>query len=347
MKNNMPFNHYGQKSNSLKSLCFFLLLFSFSIFTMAQTNVALNKSASQSSNYSSSKGLPGNAVDGNTSGNWYDNSVTHTIVSGQNDPWWTVDLGAVYSVNQINVWNRTDCCQDRLHSFKIFIKKSYSDSWSTFVDGYQMHQNRNPHVFTNTKLARYVKVQLFNSSGILSLAEVEVYGSPTVALPEADPWFTHAKNLGPPTDCGSNSFKDPIYGGTCWTCPEGSKRTVLAVQGSSACEYKGKEDHKPAIKKGRGRGILGTDCDSGQFWDPNGYCYTCPSGYTRTAHPVTSGKACYLKEHARYVNATQVGEYGCDKGFYDLTTNRCWTCPEGYKRTGYGLKSGKACEQKH
>ncbi len=31
-------------------------------------------------------------------------------------------------------------------------------------------------------------------------------------------------------------FKDPIDGGTCWTCPRGSKRTVFSVKSAKACE---------------------------------------------------------------------------------------------------------------
>jgi hypothetical protein len=36
---------------------------------------------------------------------------------------------------------------------------------------------------------------------------------------------------------GCNSgFKDPIDGGTCWSCPRGAKRTVFSVKSNKACE---------------------------------------------------------------------------------------------------------------
>jgi hypothetical protein len=85
------------------------------------TNLAFNKLATQSSN------LPGwaishvnacLAVDGNTDGNFYDGSVTHTFA----DPnaWWQVDLAADYPIGTINIWNRTDGGSGRLNKLYFF-----------------------------------------------------------------------------------------------------------------------------------------------------------------------------------------------------------------------------------
>src|SRR4051812_10353384 len=52
------------------------------------TNYALGKPTSQSS--TGYGGDPSRAVDGNTSGVWTNNSVTHTNFGHQ--PWWQVDL---------------------------------------------------------------------------------------------------------------------------------------------------------------------------------------------------------------------------------------------------------------
>lgn len=88
--------------------------------------------------------------------------------------------------------------------------------------------------------------------------------------------------------CSSGSFFDLIDGGTCWTCPKGYKRTVFAVNSAQACERSGRTDFVAATDRGKGTGILGTDCPRGAFFDPNGRCYTCPSGYKRTVYSVTS-----------------------------------------------------------
>jgi F5/8 type C domain-containing protein len=348
MKNTLQIFNQQPLFSYAKFISLFLLVFSISVFAEAQTNVALHKHATQSSNYSSNAGLPGNAVDGNKSGIWADKSVSHTKGgSGQANAWWSVDLGEVYTISKIQIWNRTDCCQNRLDNFRILIKEGPKDPWSTFTIGYHKYQEGQtyPLVFNDTKFARYVMVQLTNPNGILSLAEVEVYGTPIQTLPNAETQFARAEKIGSPDGCESGSFKDPIYGGTCWTCPEGSKRTVFAVQGTSACEVPAGEIFAKAIQHSKGKGLLGTDCDGGQFWDPNGYCYSCPSGYNRTAYSVTSDKACSQRVHASYTAATKVGEYGCDEGFLDIGTNKCWTCPDGYRRTVYSVKSEKACEK--
>ncbi|EMI45165.1 planctomycete cytochrome C domain protein [Rhodopirellula sp. SWK7] len=81
-------------------------------------NVALQGTASQSSNYTS--GAASLAIDGNTEGDYRKaNSVTHTSLNGQN-PWWEVDLGSEHSVESIVVWNRTDNgLQNRLDGFRL------------------------------------------------------------------------------------------------------------------------------------------------------------------------------------------------------------------------------------
>ena len=52
------------------------------------------------------------AVDGNNEQAFGENSVTHTQV--ENYPWWQLDLGKTAMVGKIKIWNRSDCCGDRL-----------------------------------------------------------------------------------------------------------------------------------------------------------------------------------------------------------------------------------------
>ena len=64
-------------------------------------------------------GTPDKAVDGNTDGNWGDDSgyVTHTDL--ELSPWWEVLLDETTQVQFINIYNRVDCCSDRLEGAKI------------------------------------------------------------------------------------------------------------------------------------------------------------------------------------------------------------------------------------
>ena len=81
-------------------------------------NLALKGKAKQ---ISTDFGGPANlANDGNTNGDYAKKSVSHT---GQaKDPWWEVDLGKVYSLSNIIVWNRMDAgTADRMQKFRIEI----------------------------------------------------------------------------------------------------------------------------------------------------------------------------------------------------------------------------------
>jgi hypothetical protein len=145
--------------------------------------------------------------------------------------------------------------------------------------------------------------------------------------------------------CPQGAFFDPIDGGTCWRCPSGSRRTVFHVKSKDACEVPAHEDFESATRHGRGKGVLRTDCARGQFWDPNGYCWSCPSGYRRTAHPVTSDKACADTVGASRKHAQAAGSLACPQGsFFDLIDGgTCWSCPGGYSRTASHVKAGDAC----
>src|SRR5690606_29953145 len=78
-------------------------------------NLAYGKPATQSSTVLG--GDPSRAVDGNTDGNWSSNSVTHTA-DGLSE-WWMVDLEAAVNIGYVVLFNRTDCCAERLHDFVV------------------------------------------------------------------------------------------------------------------------------------------------------------------------------------------------------------------------------------
>jgi hypothetical protein len=148
------------------------------------SNVALNKPATQSSTLAyNPPGDASHAVDGNTDGNYFHASVTHT--NGGNQEWWQVDLGASYSLQTINVWNRTDCCGDRLSNFYVLVSDNpfvSTDLTATLSQSgvsnyYTAGQGGTPTTLNINRTGRYVRVQLAGSGVILSLAEVEVFGT--------------------------------------------------------------------------------------------------------------------------------------------------------------------------
>ena len=113
-------------------------------------NVSQGKAASQSS--TSNDAPASRAVDGNTSGVFTNNSVTHT--AGGRNPWWEVDLGEVTAIDKIIVFNRTDkdpgTLMARLNRYSISIlDENRKIIWQDFIkEAKEKHEHRVSETFT-------------------------------------------------------------------------------------------------------------------------------------------------------------------------------------------------------
>ena len=117
-------------------------------------------------------------------------------------------------------------------------------------------------------------------------------------------------------------FYDPIYGGSCWKCPDDDGRgawirSLDAVNKDTACWRSPKESTGSANKVKSP--AWSWDCPSGSFWDgyspdgAGGSCWTCPANLPRrTAAPIWESNACAssLNETSR---ATFLTYNGCPK----------------------------------
>ena len=130
-------------------------------------NLAAGKPAGQSSTLQGA--LAARAVDGNTDGNWYNNSVTHTNFDAQ--AWWQVDLGVSNNIGQVVLFNRSDCCSERLSDFDILVSDD-GFTWSTAASYFG--QAPGQVAFTMHTTGRFVRVQL-RGANYLSLAEVQIF----------------------------------------------------------------------------------------------------------------------------------------------------------------------------
>jgi hypothetical protein len=147
------------------------------------TFLTQGKTVTQSSDYGPATGAS-KAVDGNTDGNFFHGSVTHTNLDA--NAWWQVDLGTSATISSILIWNRTDCCSDRLSDYWVFV------SDKPLPTGTPQNLSKMPGIwFSNQKTypkpsitipvnaqGRYVRVQL-SGTNYLSLAEVRVFGTST------------------------------------------------------------------------------------------------------------------------------------------------------------------------
>jgi hypothetical protein len=152
----------------------------------AVVNLALNKPATQSSTgtFSGFVASASLAVDGNTDGNFLNHSVSHT--NFENQAWWQVDLGAVGLIRTIKIYNRTDCCSERLIDYYVFVSEVPFNSQgvndtrnqSEVLRYFKAVQAATPTTITINRPGRYVRVQL-SGANYLHLAEVEILGETT------------------------------------------------------------------------------------------------------------------------------------------------------------------------
>lgn len=144
-------------------------------------NLALQKPATQST--TGWGGLASRAVDGNTSGIYNQGSITHTAV--QTDPWWRVDLGAKYSLESISVFNRTDCCIGRMTGAKVMIGNVDSNDPTDFTEIATLGSDPEQDFENLSAEGQYIMVYLAGTGKILSIAELEAYGTEAVELSPA------------------------------------------------------------------------------------------------------------------------------------------------------------------
>ena len=161
---------------------------SFTTAAPSGTNLAQGRVATQSSTGFSAPAS--RAVDGVTDGVFNNGSVSHT--NSESQPWWQVDLSQTIAIDTIQIWNRTDCCADRLVNFYVFVAASDMTgrtlaqlSADSAVQKWQVASlgAAASISITASGQGRYVRVQLAGQN-YLQLAEVKVFGvdatAPTV-----------------------------------------------------------------------------------------------------------------------------------------------------------------------
>jgi hypothetical protein len=153
-------------------------------YPQGETNLSEGRWGWQSSDLPGYNAGAMKATDGNTSGNFWDGSVTHTdrgFTGWGEATWpgqyWVVDLGSERVVNSVKIFNRTDCCSERLSHYNVLAwdmaKQTYqvvSDHSGDVTTGVPFFHHTFPMVRT-----QWVMIAKTNDD-YLSLAEVQVLG---------------------------------------------------------------------------------------------------------------------------------------------------------------------------
>ncbi len=152
-------------------------------------NRALHGTASQSSTFTGPPDFDAsNAVDGDLTGTDVSGSISHT--NDDTNAWWEIDLGQVHGIETIRLWNRTDCCSDRLTDFYVLVSEQPFASQDLSTTLQQPGVTSVFHAGAAGRQldlgigenGRYVRVQK-STQGHLQLAEVQIFAGDAVVEP--------------------------------------------------------------------------------------------------------------------------------------------------------------------
>jgi F5/8 type C domain len=266
-------------------------------------NLAYGKPVQQSS--TAVGGMAARAVDGNTDGDFTHGSVTHT--DSEQSPWIQVDLESVQAIGQVVIWNRTDCCAERLHDFTVRVSNDGASWYAIPFAG-----SAGPQVVvTVNREARYVRID--NGPNPLHIAELQVFEAPRLTE------LSYGRGVG---------MVPASYG-----CEPGAEYDAGLCYTPCAPDYDGVGPvcwHTGPASYGRGVGWVpgAYGCGPGAEYDA-GLCYPlCAPSYDGV------GPVCWLEQasYGRGVGTPVVP--GCSPGL-ESDAGLCYTpCSAGYHGVG-------------
>jgi len=167
-------------------------------------------SATQSSTAYS--GNAARAIDGNTNGNWGKGSCTHS--SGAKNNWWMASLAQDSAVNKVVIYNRVDCCSNRINGAKVYVGDSLCGEIK-YEAGKVAYEVQCENAVGGT-------VKVVQNDNVLTLCEVEVFGadSECYKIEKAD---------------GYHAGETMRPGSKAWGEGELAVQTDLAVPAESKC----------------------------------------------------------------------------------------------------------------
>ncbi|WP_116043450.1 beta-N-acetylglucosaminidase domain-containing protein [Amycolatopsis palatopharyngis] len=139
-------------------------------------NLSQGRTATQISDWSSAYGAA-KSVDGDLN--------NFSTTSGQeSQPWWQVDLGSSVDIEKVEIYNRLDCCADRLRDYHVLVSEQpFTGTLDEALANpavrshHEAEQAGRPTVIEIPATGRYLRVWLASSvPQELNMAEVRVFG---------------------------------------------------------------------------------------------------------------------------------------------------------------------------
>ncbi|BDS06931.1 hypothetical protein NT6N_19710 [Oceaniferula spumae] len=153
------------------------------VFNKTPSNWTYEGTVTASQSSTGAGGVASRAIDNNTNGVYNNGSVSHTAANGDPNSWFQVDLGVVRPINEVTLFNRSDCCPERLTNYSILASNDSSFATTVFDSGNQGTAGATATINGIDTVARYVRVQRNalsspnNAGSVISLAEIHVTGA--------------------------------------------------------------------------------------------------------------------------------------------------------------------------
>jgi len=120
------------------------------------------------------------AVDGGTNGNWNQGNGSVFASNDANQPWWYGELDEYRYIDTVTIYNRTECCTDRMNNTVLFISDvpfkstDFQETQSQYgVKAYPITGVQNTYTINVGALGRYVRLQ-HSGNEYLNFAEIQV-----------------------------------------------------------------------------------------------------------------------------------------------------------------------------
>jgi len=144
-------------------------------------NIAPGRPVYQSSIYNH-HAVPNAAVDGNTNGVW--GALSCACTKSEVNPWFAMDLGKERTVYKVEIFNRKDCCPDRLTGINLGVTNEDPRKVAPIVNGnykvcaryYGQTGAGEKRVMECGLRGKYLIIQLETPGQYLTMCEVKVYG---------------------------------------------------------------------------------------------------------------------------------------------------------------------------
>jgi hypothetical protein len=135
----------------------------FEIERIPKYNIVSAKLSSTHAHYSAAK-----CIDGDTS--------TFCHSGNQQNPWLQLDLGSIKHVTMVRIFNRVDCCMERLNDHSIYLGNNPNNPLSNALCNQETVTAKiGPYEESCNGRGRYVYIRQ-NKHTILNLGEIEIYG---------------------------------------------------------------------------------------------------------------------------------------------------------------------------